>query len=231
MFKKTKQHAVSSLLVLGVLSTFAEAAVPAAPGPYIGVTDINDTAVQINFLDNSNDETGFQIVGDINLVMSGANDGSVDSYVYKEISGLTCGTTYTIKALAYNADGNSSFSYERKFNLETTFGQSCTPVVVETPFPAGPYVGVTAIDSTSVRVSFLDNSVNETGFKIIGDINASIPVANDENVHPYVYKDITGLTCDKVYAIKAVAYNANGDALPTEERKFNIHTTFGLACN
>jgi len=229
MFKKTKQHAVSSLLVLGVLSTFAEAAVPTAPGPYIGVTDINETAVQINFLDNSNDETGFEIVGDVNLVMPGANDESVDSYVYKELTGLTCGTTYTIKALAYNTDGNSSFSYERKFNLETTFGQVCP--VPPKPNAPGSYIGVTPIDNTSVRISFQDNSNNETGFKIIGDINASIPVANDANVHPYVYKDVTGLICNKLYKIQAVAYNANGDSVPSDERKFNIHTTFGLACN
>jgi len=229
MFKKTKQHAVSSLLVLGVLSIFAEAAVPTAPGLYIGVTDINATAVKINFLDNSNDELGFEIVGDITESIPGIHDEGVDPYVYHEISGLTCNQTYTIKALAYNADGNSSFSNERKFNIKTTFGQECP--VLPVPRTPGLQIGVTDINKTAVRVSFQDNSNNETGFKIIGDINATIVGANDENVHPYVYKDVTGLICNKLYKIQAVAYNANGDSVPSDERKFNIHTTFGLACN
>jgi hypothetical protein len=229
MFEKTKKQTIGSLLVLGVLTTFAEAVVPTAPGLYIGVTDINATAVKINFLDNSNDELGFEIVGDITESIPGIHDEGVDPYVYHEISGLTCNQTYTIKALAYNADGNSSFSNDRTFNLKTTFNQACPELPV--PNAPGPYIGVTDINKTAVRVSFLDNSNDETGFKIIGDINATIVGANDENTHPYVYKNLTGLTCNKLYKIQAVAYNANGDSVPSDERKFNIHTTFGVACN
>ena len=229
MFEKTKKQTIGSLLVLGVLTTFAEAVVPTAPGLYIGVTDINATAVKINFLDNSNDELGFEIVGDITESIPGIHDEGVDPYVYHEISGLTCNQTYTIKALAYNADGNSSFSNDRTFNLKTTFNQACPELPV--PNAPGPYIGVTDINQTAVRVSFFDNSNDETGFKIIGDINATMVGANDENVHPYVYKNLTGLTCNKLYKIQAVAYNANGDSVPSDERKFNIHTTFGVACN
>ncbi len=230
MFGKTKKQTISSLLVLGVLTTFAEAAAPTAPGAYIGVTDINETTVRINFLDNSDNEQGFEIVGDINESISGSNDANVDAYVYHDITGLTCDKTYTIKALAYNADGNSSFTNERKFNLKSTFGQECLPLG-DVPVTPGSNIGVTAIDKTSVRINLLDSSTNEIGFKSIGDINTSIVGANDENVHPYVYTNVTGLTCDKLYKIKAVSYNANGDSIATNERKFNIHTTFGLACN
>ena len=229
MFKKTKQHAVSSLLVLGVLSIFAEAAVPTAPGLYIGVTDINATAVKINFLDNSNDELGFEIVGDITESIPGIHDEGVDPYVYHEISGLTCNQTYTIKALAYNADGNSSFSNERKFNIKTTFGQACP--VTPTLMTPGSYIGVTDINKTAVRINFLDNSSSELGFKIVGDINKTIAGANDANVHPYVYQNLTNLTCNQTYSIQVLAYDGNGTSALSDERKFNIHTTFGLACN
>jgi hypothetical protein len=211
MFEKTKKQTISSLLVLGVLTTFAEATAPTAPGAYIGVTDINETTVRINFLDNSDNEQGFEIVGDINESISGSNDANVDAYVYKDITGLTCDKTYTIKALAYNADGNSSFTKKRKFNLKSTFGYEC-PSLGDVPVTPGSDIGVTVIDKTSVRINLLDSSTNEAGFKIIGDINTSIVGANDESVHPYVYKDVTGLICNKTYTIKAFAYNADGNS-------------------
>ena len=62
-------------------------------------------------------------------------------------------------------------------------------------------------------------------FGIVYDNNV-----NSSSIHN-IYKDVTGLICNKTYTIKALAYNANGDSITTNERKFNIHTTFGLACN
>jgi hypothetical protein len=97
----------------------------------------------------------------------------------------------------------------------------------------GDYIGVSSIkdSNTSVRIGFKDNSANEDGFRIFGSgINENIP-SNDETKHAYVYKTISGLTCNKTYSIQAVAYKGNNVSLPTSVRSFNIHTTFALPCN
>jgi len=102
--------------------------------------------------------------------------------------------------------------------------------IIHTP---GDYIGISAIkeSNTSVRISFKDNSDNEDGFKIFGsNIQESIP-ANDETKHAYVYKTITGLTCNKTYSIQALAYKGNNVSLPTSVRSFNINTTFALPCH
>ena len=212
-----------------VVSTFVEASVPNAPGPHLGVTAINQNSVRISFLDNSDNETGFKIFGnDINVSIA-SNDETAHSYAYATIENLTCDKLYTIQTLAYNNDGNSTASDSRKFNIHTTFGTECDDTGI--PNAPGPYLGVTVTSQNSVRVSFLDNSDNELGFRILGDGIDVLIAENNETVKPYVYKTITGLSCNKVYRIEAVSFNANGTSLSSNSRAFNIHTTFGIGCN
>jgi len=204
---------------------------PIHPGPYIGVTDINDTAVRINFLDNSDNETGFRIFGsdDINVTLP-PNDGTVDQNVYANLTGLICNHVYKIQALAFNGSGDSLPTDVRAFNIHTTFGVDCNETGVDVPEAPDSYIGVTDINDTAVRINFVDNSNNEIGFRIFGDINTTLP-ANDESIDSNVYANLTGLTCDHVYTIQALAFNTSGESLPTDVRAFNIHTTFGVSCN
>ena len=103
----------------------------------------------------------------------------------------------------------------------------------DTPNAPGPYIGVTGIDTTSVRVNFLDNSDNEDGFLLFdesGDINITLP-ENNTTASSQTYVTLTGLTCDKVYNIKALAFNVNGNSETSDARSFNINTTFNIECN
>ena len=69
---------------------------------------------------------------------------------------------YQIKVLATNADGNSTFSDSRAFNIQSTFGLECPPTPDEViPDIPGPYLGITPIDQTSVRVGFLFISIKQ----------------------------------------------------------------------
>lgn len=225
MLKKT---ILGFSLMLGIFTSFASASVPDAPGPYIGVTKTDNSTVTINFLDNSNDEKGFKIIGDINASLP-PHDETLTPNVYTDITGLECDKVYQIEVIAYNDDGNSTPSDKRDFNMHTTFQVECN--VTDVPNAPGPYIGVTYIDKSSVRINFLDNSNNETGFRVIGnDINISIP-ANNETIHNQVYANITGLTCDKLYSIQALAFNNNGNSDLSDIRTFNIHTTFNIECN
>ena len=227
MFNYKKRLYLSPLIMVGVFSSFAQATVPNAPGPYIGVTKIDDTSVRINFNDNSDNETGFILFGDGIYKSLSANDETINPNVYTDITGLICNKVYQVEAIAYNNDGNSTLSDKGIFRMSSTFGVDCP----EVPNAPGPYIGVTKIDDTSVRVNFLDNSDNETGFRVIGnDINVSIP-ANDETLYSHVYQNITGLTCDKVYSIQALAFNTHGNSDLSELRAFNINTTFSTNCD
>ena len=208
---------------------------PNAPGPYIGVTDINCSAVRINFLDNSDNEDGFVVVGEDGVIYEpiAANDENTDSNVYYNLYNLDCNRTYKIKVLAYNSEGNSSFSDTRAFNIHSTFGVDCanctsgnnTCTVPATP---GPYIGVTDINKTAVTINFLDNSNNETGFLVSGDINKILP-ANTGSSQAYAILD--NLTCNQAYTINVSSFCNTLSSQPTDGRKFNIHTTFGVDCN
>jgi len=216
------------LMLLGTLSVL-NASAPNPVGDYIGATDINTTAVRINFEDNSTNENGFHISGDgIDLDLP-ANDKTVNKYVYANLENLDCTKTYIIKIWSYNDDGNSS-KKSRAFNIHSTFGVDCNDTSI--PDAPGPYIGVTDINDTAVRINFLDNSDNETGFRIFGsdDINVTLP-PNDETVDQNVYANLTGLICNHTYTIQALAFNGSGDSLPTDVRAFNIHTTFGVPCD
>jgi len=228
MFKNTKNKIVDSILMLGLFTSFVSASVPNTPGSYIGVTKIDSSSVTITFKDNSNNETGFKIVGDINATI-GANDEAIDPNVYTDATGLICDKVYKIKIIAFNTDGESVPSDTRAFNMHTTFGVVCPPVTL-VPVAPGPYVGVTKLESGAVTINFQDNSDNETGFKIVGDINATLP-ANDETLNPNVYTNVTGLICNKLYQFEVIAFNADGDSAPSDNRAFNMHTTFNCPCS
>jgi len=83
------------LILLGAV-TAVNASVPNPVGDYIGVTDINDTAVHINFEDQSTNESGFHISGDgIDLDLPDNNE-TANSTVYATFPFGT-GTLYFLK--------------------------------------------------------------------------------------------------------------------------------------
>jgi len=128
MFIYKKNFFIMLVTILVIFSSFAEASKPNAPGPYIGVTDINKSAVRINFLDNSNNEDGFLLYGDDFHISIPKNNEDTHQYVYANITNLVCNKVYSFKVLAYNSDGNSTPSDLRSFNIHTTFDIPCPSV-------------------------------------------------------------------------------------------------------
>jgi len=105
------------------------------------------------------------------------------------------------------------------------------PLVAQIPNPTGDYIGVTALDQHSVRINFVDNSNNESGFLLQskGGLHHLIS-KNDEQKHIYQYYNLTDLRCDQTYSIQILAYNQEGNSTLTPPRDFNIQTTFDLPC-
>lgn len=107
-----------------------------------------------------------------------------------------------------------------------------------TPATPGPYVGVYDVTETTARISFLDNSTDEDGFKVyIHDENdvfdatvtpnpLMVPAHNTTDLHQYA--DITGLSAQTLYKVHVSAFNGDGESAtttPSSENNGKIRTS------
>ena len=107
--------------------------------------------VSLSWSDNSNNETGFKIqrktgitgtYGDI-----GTTGSNATSYTDNDTA-LKDGTLYYYRVSATNATGDSAFSNE---------ASGTTPLAAPTSATA------TAVSSTQINLTWIDNSASETG--------------------------------------------------------------------
>src|SRR4029077_11364821 len=108
--------------------------------------------VSLSWTDNSNNETGFKVQRKqgvtgtyATIITTGPN---VTAY---NDSAVTDGTLYYYRVSATNATGDSAFSNEA----------SCT-----TPLAIPTSATATAVSSSQINLTWLDNSSSETGYKI-----------------------------------------------------------------
>jgi len=132
-------------------TTFLDA--PAAPSN-LTITSLLTNRVSLSWSDNSGDESGFKIqrkkgatgtYADIRT--TGAN---VTSYTDND-SALRDGTLYYYRVCATNAAGDSAFSNE---------------VSGTTPLAKPTSATATAVSSSQINLTWIDNSASETGYKI-----------------------------------------------------------------
>jgi len=218
----------SRLSLIGLLSATVYAAAPVAPGPYVGVYNVTDTTARISFLDNATNEEGFKVyihdAKDVldatvvpNPVVVGAHDGA-DPYQYADIAGLNPQSLYKLHISAFNADGESAKtipSSENNGRIKTS-PMECQPAM------PGEYVGTYNTTNTSARISFLDNSTNEDGFKVYVydyDTDALVKTIAAEpkaGTGSYQYANIIGLTPNTLYRVAVTAYSSEcGESKPT----------------
>ncbi len=95
------------------------------------------------------------------------------------------------------------------------------------PNTPGEYVGVSNITENSARISYLDNSTDEDGFKVYiydntdGVLDASISpnpiiVPANDGPSPYQYTNLTGLDPETFYEVRVTAFNEAGESEPTD---------------
>ena len=162
--------------------------VPTAPSS-LSATTVTSSSVKLIWSDNSSNETGFR------LYRNGSSIASLGAgtTTYTD-SSLSANTSYTYELRAYNSVGDSS-------------GTSIM-VTTEDTLPTAPTnLSATAQSSTSIKLTWSDNSSNETGFRIYRDDNLIyIAGPNNEN-----YTD-TGLSPNHSYTYKVKATNSVGDS-------------------
>ncbi|HET9908304.1 MAG TPA: fibronectin type III domain-containing protein [Anaerolineales bacterium] len=186
-------------------SNIASATIPGLQGPTAPselVANLQDTPlIDLAWVDNSTDETSF--------VIERSTDGVTFSVVANVGANVTAyndlavfgGYTYTYRIAAVNANGASAYAISN-------------PVTVppDATAPAAPSeVTATNLTQTTLTLSWLDNSNNETGFTIQRATNSSFT----RNLVTFtVGADVTsfndnGLRRNTRYFYRLVAFNVN----------------------
>ncbi len=172
---------------------------PAAPSG-LTATAVSTSQINLGWTDNAGNETGFKIERSTDnasfsqIATVGAN---VTSY---SDTGRQPGTTYHYRVRSYNAGGDSAYS-----NTASATTLSGPPAA-----PSG--LNATALSATSVRLTWTDNSNDETGFRIeraAGRGTYSQIATVGPGVTSY---DDTGLTAKTKYSYRVRAYNLAGNS-------------------
>ncbi len=163
---------------------------PTAPSN-LKLTVKDSRTIEITWSDNSNNETGFKIFRNGVLIATvGAN---VTKYTD---TGLIPGATYTYEVRATN-------------NIGDSLPATATATTEGEPPSAPTNLMAISVGSKSIKLTWSDNSNNETGFKIYRDneLVATVPA------NTTTYTD-TGLIKGKTYYYEVRATNSKGDSDP-----------------
>ena len=172
---------------------------PAAPSD-LTITSLLFNRVSLSWTDNSNNETGFKIQRKTGvtgtyatIVTTGAN---VTAY---NDNTVTDGTLYYYRVSATNATGDSAFSNETS---------GTTPLAKPTSATA------TAVSSSEIDLTWIDNSVSETGYKIERKRTSAGTYAQIAQVGANVqsYSDTNGLDANTRYYYRIRATNGTIDS-------------------
>ena len=180
----------------------AAAVPPIVAEPPLAPTQLTSTAestsqINLTWLDNSTNETGFRIercagaacTGFVQIASVAANIAA-----YQD-NGLTGGLPYTYRVRAFTADNTSNWS-----NIATAV----------TVLPAPSSLTATAVSSSQINLGWLDNSTTELGFRIERCAGASctnfVEIAT-VGANTAAYQS-TGLVAGTTYRFRVRAYTA-----------------------
>jgi acid phosphatase type 7 len=178
--------------------------IPAAPSNLVATT-FSSSQINLSWTDNANNENGFKVEQSTDgttftqIAMLGSNS------VSHSATGLSPATTYHYRVVSFNDAGNSQFS--NTANATTSAAPPALPAA-----PSG--LIATAVSRTQINLSWTDNSVNETGFKIERCKGANctnfVQVAQ-VGVNANTLADAS-LTKNTSYTYRVRAFNAGGNS-------------------
>jgi GDSL-like Lipase/Acylhydrolase family/Secretion system C-terminal sorting domain/Fibronectin type III domain len=177
---------------------------PVAPGN-LTATATSSSQINLAWIDNSNNETGFQIErsttagsGYTLVATTAANTGSYSN------TGLTSNTQYYYRVRAINVSSNSSY---------TNDASATTPIVI-IPSPTAPTnLSAVAASATQVNLTWTDASNNETGFQIERSLTSGSGFALVATItsNSTTYSDLN-LVASTTYYYRVRAINDGGNS-------------------
>jgi len=195
-------------------SAYSSVATATTKGTYIArpwdltARAVSSSSITLRWKDNSYNETGFAIerkIGSMGIYEQIAKvDANVSDFA---ITGLRAGNTYYFRVRAYNDTGISDYSNE---------ASATTPNVTAPVAPSA--LKATAASATQIKLNWVDNSSDETGFYIERKTGATGTYAPINNVAPEVtsYTD-NGLAGGTTYYYRVHAYNNGGQSSYSNE--------------
>ncbi len=189
--------------------------VPTAP-TNLQAEAISANQIDIEWTDNSDDETGFRIERKIdeNGSYNEVSQITEDVIVFQDV-GLQPNTTYFYRICAFNENGNSLYSNEVSVTTPNDVPNAPTTLQAE------------AISANQIDLEWIDNSNDEIGFRIErktgaeGQYSLIAQVALDDTVH----QDI-GLEPNTTYFYRICAFNENGNSLYSNEVSVTTQNEF-----
>ncbi len=183
---------------------------PAVPSNFIA-TAKSPTEIDLSWTDNSNNEDGFEITGYMGTglvpVLSFTTGPNVTTY---SNTGLTANTSYSYYVKAISAHGNSAYT---NVASATTLNAA----------PTGPSnLAATSSSSTTINLTWKDNSNNETGFKVersTDGTNFTQITLTGENAISY---GDSGLVPNTTYYYRVRATNELGDSTYSNTATINL---------
>ena len=165
---------------------------------------LSATSIMLSWTDNSGSESGFKIercagAGCSNFVQIASVAANITAYAD---SGLAPDTVYSYRISAYNASGSSGYS--------NTVADVSTLIKPSNPGDLKAHL----FSTNEIILSWVDNSDNESGFKIERCAGAGcsnfVQIASvAANITAYAD---SGLAPDTVYSYRISAYNASGSS-------------------
>ncbi|MDD5190791.1 MAG: fibronectin type III domain-containing protein [Dehalococcoidales bacterium] len=182
---------------------------PAAPSN-ITATSASATHINIYWVDNANNETGFRVQrATVNSFTSGLTNFTVSANVttYADTT-VSPSTTYYYRVIAFNTVGDSA----------PTGVISATTPAPATTVPAGASgLSATAPSYNVVNLTWTDNAVNETGIRVQRATNNTFTTGLSSTTlvpNASSYTD-NAVTANSTYYYRVIAFNAAGDATPS----------------
>ncbi len=177
---------------------------PAAPAN-LTATAVSSSQINLTWAD-SDTETGYKIerctgVDCSSFAQIATVGANVTSY---SNTGLTASTSYSYRVRATNTAGDSDYS-----------NTASTVTLAAPALPTAPSnLTATVISRSQINLSWMDNSDNETGFRIerckgSTCTNFALIVTVGANVASY---SNTGLSANTTYRYRVYAYNASGNS-------------------
>jgi len=203
----------NSLVAYGLLKVTT---VPAAP-TNLAATATSTSQINLTWTDNSTNETAYlveQSTDGINFTQVASLPAGATTY---SATGLQPSTTYTFRVRATNSAGNSAYS-----NNATATTQALVTI------PAAPTNLIVTPSTTTVSLTWVDNSSNETGFLIerkLGAGNYSQIATVAANTTTFTD---TGLSSGTSYTYRVRATNSVGNSAYSNEAAVTTLTNSGF---